>query len=141
MEYIIGSLFTMLSLFVLNRALAKTMIRNESIGNIRYSQSHIYSLVADILDNVLEPPNIKTQSGAYLANTYTKVMILDNEAFWIKDNTLYTASMIDGEVDKDSVKEVDTMSMSKIQLEKTMFVVEKLREGLDDSGSSGKQKF
>ncbi len=45
---------------------------------------------------------------------------------------------IDGTVDKDSTTRVDTDSMSKVQLDKMLFIVDKLREGtFDDSGSAG----
>ena len=141
MEYFIGAMATLFIIVVANKVSKKPF--SESKTTIRYSQSHIYSLMAPILDYV---PSIKplkpTQSSKYLESSYIKVMILEKSAYWIKDNALYTAEVIEGEVDKTTTKKVDTMAMSRVELEKTMFIVEKLREGQDhDNGSSGKPKF
>jgi len=141
LEYFIGAMATLFIIVVANKVLKKPF--SESKTTIRYSQSHIYSLMAPILDYV---PSIKplkpTQSSKYLESSYIKVMILEKSAYWIKDNALYTAEVIEGEVDKTTTKKVDTMAMSRVELEKTMFIVEKLREGQDhDNGSSGKPKF
>ena len=140
-EYMIGSLFTIIAIFILNRTLSKEIGQAQNLGKVRYSQSHIYSMVSDALSFYVGPPDIPTQTNNYLKNTYVKVMVLENEAYWIKDNKLYIAQVNNGDVDKNTVKEVDTMSMSKVELEKTMFIVEQLREGKDDLGSSGEPKF
>ena len=63
---------------------------------------------------------------------------MDNQAYWIKDNVFYTANMIGDNVDKDTTRTVDTMAMNRVQLDKMMFIIDRLREeALDDSGSSG----
>jgi hypothetical protein len=40
-----------------------------------------------------------------------KVMVVSNKAYWIKNNALYVADVVEGEVQKETTKEVDTMSM------------------------------
>ena len=60
----------------------------------------------------------------------TRVLIIDNEAYWIKNNTVFMAEVINGEVEKETTREVDTMAMDKVQLKKMIFIVEKLKEGL-----------
>jgi hypothetical protein len=41
-------------------------------------------------------------------------------------------------IDKDSAEQVDTISMDKVQLDKMLFIMDKLREGInDDSRGSG----
>jgi hypothetical protein len=86
------------------------------------------------------PKDIPTrQSNNFMKDSYTRVLILDDNAYWIKDQALYTAEIMDGMVNKETTRRVDTMTMDKVELDKTMFIVEKLREGLDsDSGGSGK---
>jgi hypothetical protein len=42
---------------------------------------------------------------------------------------LFVAEMVNGELMKESSRQVDTMSMDKVQLERMMFVVEQLAEG------------
>ena len=69
-----------------------------------------------------------------------KVLILDGSAYWIKDNNFYTASVDQsGTVDKETTRIVDIMTMTSVELDKMLFIMDKLREGLDnDSGSTGK---
>ena len=64
---------------------------------------------------------------------------MDNQAYWIKDNVFYTADMaMNGNVDKDTTRTVDTMTMNKVQLDKMMFIIDRLREeAFDDRGGTG----
>ena len=96
--------------------------------------------MAPLLDYVPKEIHKKeTQARKYMKQAWVRVVILDDNAYWIKDNALYVAELVDGAVDKESTKRVDTMSMNKVELDKTMFVVEKLREGRgDENSSSGK---
>jgi hypothetical protein len=81
---------------------------------------------------------IKTQSRKYHEKMNIKVIIVDENAYWVKDNIFYTAPMINEHIDNDMAREVDTISMDKVQLEQMLFIMDKLREGIDnDSRSSG----
>jgi hypothetical protein len=65
-------------------------------------------------------------------------MFLDGRAYWIKDNQFYCADLVNGNVDQETAKPVDTMGMDKVQLDKMFFIVQKLTEGkADDRRSSG----
>jgi len=80
----------------------------------------------------------KTQSKMHYDKTNVKVIILDNQAYWIKDNIFYKASLDGQSIDKESAEQVDTMHMDKVQLDKMLFIMDKLREGInDDSRGSG----
>jgi hypothetical protein len=86
---------------------------------------------------IISPKKIaKTQSTNYLRKISTKILFFNDSAYWIKDNALYTADLIEGEVDEKSTRTVDTMGMDKVQLDKTIFIVSKLREGIDDDRSN-----
>ncbi len=76
--------------------------------------------------------NPKRQSKNHYNKTNLKVIILDSNAYWIKDNVFYTAPMVDHFVDKDNAREVDTISMDRVQLDKMLFIMDKLREGIND---------
>lgn len=73
-------------------------------------------------------PTIKTQSLDHYNKTSVKVIISNDQAYWIRDGQFFVADIIDGIIDQDSTKIVDTMSMDKIQLEHITFIVEKLTE-------------
>jgi len=81
-----------------------------------------------------------SQSRVHYDKTNVKVIILDNNAYWIKDNIFYKAPLVDRMIDKESAEQVDTMGMDKIQLDKMLFIMDKLREGMsNDSRSTGDQ--
>lgn len=81
-----------------------------------------------------------SQSRIHYDKTNIKVIILDNNAYWIKDNIFYKAPLINELIDKDSAEQVDTIHMDKVQLDKMLFIMDKLREGMtDDSRSAGDQ--
>jgi len=80
----------------------------------------------------------RTQSVKHQEGSETKVIVVDNEAYWIKNNTFYKAPLFDHKIDKDSAEKVDTTNMDKVQLDKMLFIVDKLTEGTsDDSRGSG----
>ena len=80
----------------------------------------------------------KTQSKIHYDKTNVKVIILDNNAYWIKDNIFYKAPIDGQSIDKESAEQVDTIHMDKVQLDKMLFIMDKLREGInDDSRGSG----
>jgi hypothetical protein len=79
-----------------------------------------------------------TQATKHNQKTQVRVIFTEEEAYWITNNKLYVAQLIDGIVDEESTKVVDTMTMDKVQLDRMIFIVEKLTEGLtNDSGNSG----
>ena len=79
---------------------------------------------------------LRNQSQNHLKETNINVIIVDNESFWIKNNIFYKAQMSDQGVDKTTTQEVDTIAMDKVQLDKMLFIMDKLREGIDDDSRS-----
>jgi hypothetical protein len=139
LEYLLGATLTAVIVIIANRLLVPVFKETSRI-KLRYSQSHIYNLMAPLLDYVPKEIHKKeTQARKHMKQAWVRVVILDNNAYWIKNNALYVAELVEGAVDKESAKRVDTMAMDKVELDKTMFVVEKLREGRGDEDSgSGK---
>lgn len=141
MEYLIGFLISLVVMYGFFKAQqAYNIIYEHPIKVIRYSQSHVHSLISPLLPKPEKIKKIKkTQSVFHNENSHIRVIIMDDMAYWIKDNTFYTANMsMDGTVDKDTTRTVDTMGMNKVQLDKMIFIIDRLREGnLNDSGSTG----
>jgi hypothetical protein len=83
------------------------------------------------------PPN--TQSRDYEKKMTVKVVMTEGQAYWIRDNTVYTADIAeDYSVQNETTRIVDIMSMDKVQLDKIIFIVDKLTEGSkNDGGNSG----
>jgi len=101
---------------------------SQSMLHYRYSNINKYS----------RRLKTKTQSREHFNKNNFKVIIVDNQAYWIKDNIFYQAPMIDQSIDKESAQQVDTTDMNKVQLDQMLFILDKLREGInDDSRGSG----
>jgi hypothetical protein len=64
-------------------------------------------------------------------------VVEEDTAYWIKDNNLYTAEVIEGDVDSETTKPVDTMNMSNKELNKLVVIVEALRKDDNDSRNTG----
>lgn len=140
MEYAIGFCFAIISISFIAKLQGKYNIFHEfNKTQLRPRQSRRHSLLKNMILEINTKPKIKTQSKIHDSKVNIKVIIMDNQAYWIKDNAFYTASIrIDGNVDKDSTRVVDTMSMNSVQLDKMMFILDKLREeAFDDRGGSG----
>jgi hypothetical protein len=137
LEYALGAIITLVSVIVLNRLIRSSLKQDKF--ELQLSQSYLYRLMVDYNDYESDRGFEKTQSFKHVENQYIKIMIVENEAYWIKDNQLFVAEFKDGQIDTETTREVDTMSMSAVELERTMFVVGKLSEGkTNDSGSTGK---
>lgn len=140
MEYFLGSLVTLITMLIVSRYANKTMSDHiDSFVGVKYSQSRMFTLVSPFLPTnreLLKPRN--SQSLAFQLKSQKRVIIMDGMAYWIHDNSLYTAEVIDNDqVNKENAKIVDTMSMDKVQLDKISFIVDKLTEGLpNESGDS-----
>ncbi len=145
MEYFLGAVTAFISMLGV-LFLKKQKDKIVSVPNFRYNQSYYFELIKPaipILDylNKEQKRSEMSQAKKYLASQELVILFMDNQAYWIKDNAVYVADVIKGnQINKESAKVVDTMAMDKVQLDKMMFIVEKLSEGTrHDSGYSGHQ--
>ena len=134
MEYFLGSLITLLIMAYFSKRTRQVM--SKKLKSVQLSQSYIDSLVSQkILDVLLPPEKKKTQSTNHFKKDEVRVIVIEGEAYWIVNQTLYVANLVNGTVDNDTTRKVDTMTMDDVQLEKTQFIVQKLTEGKgNDSG-------
>jgi hypothetical protein len=139
MKYYIGFLFSFFLVYIVSKLQSKYNIFNEFNETSRKTQSHKLFL-RSALDKQpgIEKPKQETQAQKHEKKTRIKVIIMDDQAYWVKDNVFYTADMSGEIVDKETTRVVDTMTMSKVQLDKMIFIMDRLREGnLNDSGGTG----
>jgi hypothetical protein len=76
--------------------------------------------------------NKKSQSKIRQEKENVRVIIVENEAYWVKDNAFYTAPLVNDLIHKDYAVQVDTTHMDRVQLDKMLFILDKLREGVSD---------
>lgn len=86
----------------------------------------------------VEKINKKSQSKIRQEKENVRVIIVENEAYWVKDNAFYTAPLVNDLIHKDYAVQVDTTHMDKVQLDKMLFILDKLREGVSDDSRGSK---
>jgi hypothetical protein len=139
MDFIIGSVVTLVIVFLVSRYIHHLYDLTIETKKYRFSQSSLHEMIKPLIPpDLFKTKQRKTQSIMHEERTNLRVIVLDGFAYWIKDNKIYEADIINDGIDKDSARVVDTMSMDKVQLDKIVFIVDTLREGLEnDSGDSG----
>ncbi len=140
MEYLIGSMVTLVSIFFANKLITKQVVKHKPMP-ISFSQSYIHETLAPFLPTNKELKSVirKTQSKNHYKENSMRVIFFEDKAFWIKDNSFYTANVINGLIDEESKSRVDIMGMNDVQLKEMSFIVDKLTEGIDDENRySGK---
>lgn len=131
MEYAIGSILTLIAIYVSQKILKKS-IPNKIVKRSIHSQSYFYEVVkpfVPIMDMLTPKRKIVTQASKEQDKHKIKILTYDNHAYWIRDNAVYEADIVHGELDRDSAKVLDMMGMNDVELKKIMFIVEKLTEG------------
>lgn len=134
MEYFVGSISTLIIIFCVIRLLPYSHYQKEK-SPFRYSQSHIHEIISPLLPDALFNKNIIRQSSKHEERTNIKVIIIDGYAYWVKDNLFYMADMDGDGVDSETTRLVDTIHMDKVQLDKMLFIMDKLRDGKNDDSS------
>ena len=78
------------------------------------------------------PKQLNTQASNFFDKKHSRVFVLEETAYWIQDNALYCADFVDGEVDQETKKRVDTFALDDVQLRKMSLVVDTLTEGINN---------
>lgn len=138
MEYLLGSFLTLIGVSVL-------LYANQSFNGTstrilpQVSQSRSFSMISPYIIMVGKPSeNIKTQAIKHFEANSVRILMTEKSAYWIKNNNVYSADIVDGVIVEETTKVVDMMGMNKVQLDEMMFIIEKLTEGTDnDRWNSG----
>jgi hypothetical protein len=145
MEYILGAIVTLATIAFISNKINNSKTMRLRV-NIQYNQTRAFELTKPLdlfnamVDMVANP--IITQTTKHHDSMHVKVVIADNEAYWISNNKFYVADVRDKMVIQESAREVDTMTMDDVELKKISEIVEILRkEDKNDRGSSGNKKL
>jgi hypothetical protein len=138
MEYFVGFLVSLLSLFVFNKILKTTT--NVKISIPTLTQTRKVELLKKYLLSIVAPEEqTETQSRKHLKKNSMKAFFWEDNVYWIEDGFLITAKIVNNQIDNNTKKKVDTHSLNKVELDKMIFIVDKLTEGRkNDSSDSGK---
>jgi hypothetical protein len=81
-------------------------------------------------------PEINSQSKNHVSKYMVKIIVIEQKAYWVKDNIFYTAETNDGQIVHETAKPVDIGNMPKKELDKMLFILDNLGRGNDDSSGS-----
>lgn len=139
MEYILTAGLTLFLSWSILKVSKKNRIKN--IGRIRYSQSSIHERIKNFIPKTLyDKPQKPSQARKHVESHMIKIIVIENKAYWVKDNIFYVAETQQGSVIPETAQPVDTVNMSKKDLDKMLFILDNLGKGKkDDSSSTGNE--
>jgi hypothetical protein len=106
-------------------------------AKVVYTQSDIHQIVKNFLPkDLFELPKQLSQARKHRSSNTVKVLIIEDQAYWVHDNMFYMADTAEGSVDPETVRPVDTNNMSKRDIDKMLFILDSLRNGNSDDSSS-----
>ena len=111
--------------------------RKKYFAKIVYTQSDIHQIVKNFLPkDLFEVPKLISQARKHVRKNTVRVLIIEDQAYWVHDNMFYMADTADGLVNPETVRPVDTNNMSKRDIDKMLFILDSLRNGNSDDSSS-----
>ena len=115
--------------------------RKKSFNKILYRQSDMHNILKDFFfKDIFDDKVVTSQSKIWKEKQTTKVVIIDQKAYWVSNNMFYVGDAVDGKVRPETGKPLDTTKMSKKEIDKMLFILDNLKNGtINDSGSAGDQ--
>jgi hypothetical protein len=139
MEYFLAIGLTLLAAWSIIRLNGYKV--SKTLTNIKYTQSDIHeSIRAFVPQKLNNKEKIESQSAKHAASTMIKIIVIDNKAYWVKDNVFYSADTDNGDIVSPTAEPVDISTMSRKDIDKMLFILDNLRKGIqNDSGSAGNE--
>jgi hypothetical protein len=137
LSYFVGSFLTILITYIVVRFRSRDIAMPGKSGiKISYSQSAIHETIKHFIPKDFHKKQMITQTTKHAEKSSLRVIIMEDNAYWVVDNKFYVAPVRQDGVDKESATVVDTMGMDKVQLDKMLFIMDRLRDGKDDDNRS-----
>jgi hypothetical protein len=112
----------------------------KGLSKMQYSvskQSDMHNILKTFFSRDATQNKLFSQSTKRLNENNTKIIILDNMAYWVKDNIFYVSSLVNGKPNVDDTVPVDINNMPKTELDKMLFILDNLSGGKNERGGSG----
>ena len=115
--------------------------RSKSFNKVLYRQSDMHNILKDFFfKDIFDDKVVTSQSKIWREKQTTRVVIIDQRAYWVSNNMFYVGDTVDGKVRPETGKPLDTTKMSKREVDKMLFILDNLKNGkINDSGSAGNQ--
>lgn len=126
-----------LTIVVMSTIIIVAVKRNRRyFAKIAYTQSDIHQIVKHFLPkDLFEMPKLLSQARKHTRSNTVKVLVIEDQAYWVHDNMFYVADTVEGLVNPDTVRPVDTHNMSKRDIDKMLFILDSLKNGNSDDSS------
>jgi hypothetical protein len=127
------ALFFCCILIIINKKATK------KINKVLYRQSDMHNILKDFFfKDIFDEKVVTSQSKIWKEKQTTRVVIIDQKAYWVSNNMFYVGDTVDGKVKPETGKPLDTAKMSKKEVDKMLFILDNLKNGkINDSGSTG----
>lgn len=139
MDYFIGAMTTLLCVLAVY-PFVRAQINKINKINVQYRQSYNFSLIQPWASISRPRKELITQATKHHDANSTRVVISNDKAYWIFNNQLLSAEVIDGKVDGNTTQKVDTMALNEVELDGLAFIVDKLTEGTQNESSDSRDK-
>lgn len=141
MIYAITIGLTLLSSWAIIKVIAKARYKN--FKKTLYRQSDLHMIMKKFFayptEEIQKP---LTQLEKRRDKDKIKVLVIDEDAYWVSDNMFFIAKTEDGEVLLETAEQINTDNMSKQEINKMLFILDNLQNGrIDDSGSTRNERF
>jgi hypothetical protein len=126
-----------LTIVAISSIIIITVKKNKKyFAKVVYSQSDIHQIVRHFLPkDLFEMPKPVSQARKHVSKSTVRVLIIEDQAYWVHDNMFYIADTAEGLVNADTVRPVDTHNMSKRDIDKMLFILDSLKNGNSDDSS------
>jgi hypothetical protein len=117
---------------------------NKKYSSLSYRQSDMHEILKYFFSlNVKKKEKPLSQFKKRAEEGMLKVIVVDNKAYWVLDNVFYVADAFENQVQPETAKPVNVENMSKLDMEKMLFILDSLNDGevKNDSSSSGNEGF
>ena len=103
-----------------------------------YRQSDMHEMLKRFFSNGLSVETKSSQMIKRKDKLSTKVIILEDKAYWVVDNVFYVGDAVNGSVQPESGEPISTSGLSSKEINKLLFILDNLKNGkTNDSGSTG----
>ena len=109
--------------------------KNKPKNIIKYSQSHIHSIIGPFLPDIPSMEIKDTQSKKHMKESIIDVLITRHAAYWVHKGVFYTAKVEeDGSVDRSTTSKVNFDDMSDQEIKNMFVILDKLKDRANNEG-------
>jgi hypothetical protein len=142
MQYLIASGLTLVVSWAILVIIKKR--NNKKYLFLSYRQSDMHEILKYFFSlNVQEKDKPLSQFQKRLDKSMLKVIVAEDQAYWVLDNVFYVADALDNQVDPETARPVNVENMSRLEMEKMLFILDSLKDGevKNDRSGSGNEGF